>query len=149
MAALTFETREALLTLEQSGNDDAAPVISLKLGLSSTPTVYIANGQLLQAARWTMHIGEAEPGGKARDAGSLTYTNNDGKGECLILVKQSRARFLDVLDMFKGGHASEITIVVDGMQQRDDYSSLWNTETTPRLDVLRVSFEFPLPQSEA
>lgn len=51
--------------------------------------------------------------------------------------------------MFRGGHASEISLDAAGMAQQDDYSSHWNTEANPRLAVLRVGVEFPLPQSEA
>ena len=147
MAALTFETREVLLTLEQNGNVDDAPVISIKLGLSSAPTVYLSNGRTLRDAGWTMIVRELADG--KREPGSLTYTDNAGKGECLVLIHQSPRRFQTMVEMFKGGNASEITIVTDGIEHRDDYSSQWNIDLHPRLHVLGVSFEFPLPQSEA
>ncbi len=151
MAELTFETREALLTLEQNGNEDDMPVISLTLLLSTGPTVYISNGQTLQDVSWTMLVRQLQAGtdNAGREPGSLTYTSSDDNGECLVLINQSADRFQTIVDMFKGGHASEITIVTDGMESRDDYSSAWNTDLAPRLNVLRVSFEFPLPQSEA
>ena len=146
MAALTFETREALLTLDQNGDEEAAPVISLKLSLSSRPTVYVSGGAVLQSARWTMIIRADD---QARQVGTLNYAANDGKPECQVLINQSSRRFHDVLEMFKGGHASEITIEADGMKHQGDYSSHWDTDASPVLTVLRVSFEFPLPQSEA
>ncbi|MES2317157.1 MAG: hypothetical protein V4631_06640 [Pseudomonadota bacterium] len=151
MAAMTFETREVLLTLEQNGNEDDPPIISIKLRVVKSPKIYIATGTLVEQATWTMIVRELRSGAEdqKREPGSLTYTDNDGKGECLVLINQSPSRFQTVVDMFKGGHASEITIVTDSMDPRDDYSSQWDTEAMPRLDVLRVSFEFPLPQSEA
>lgn len=151
MAALTFETREVLFTLEQNGNEDDGPVISIKLRLSASPAVYMSNGQMLQQASWSMIVRELDPAtdDATRELGSLTCTDNEGKGECLVLINQTPDRFLNVVEMFKGGHASEITIVTDGMDQQDDYSSRWNTVDNPRVTVLRVSFEFPLPQSEA
>jgi hypothetical protein len=151
MTALTFETREALLRLEQSGNEDSAPIITLKLSLSSQPTIYISGGQLLQPSRWTMAIRARAPSDQAdqHQAASLTYSVNDGVGECLVQVEQTATRFADLLTMFKGGHTSEITLVIEGLQQQDDYSSLWDTDLTPTLAVINIGFEFPLPQSEA
>lgn len=151
MAALTFETREALLRLEQSGNEDGAPAITLKLGLSTSPTVYLSNGKLLQNAKWTMVVRGRAPDADdgQRAAGSLSYTDADGNGECLVQIEEKASRFADLLAMFKGGHASEITLLIEGLQQRDDYSCQWDTEGMPTLAVLNVGFEFPLPQSDA
>lgn len=146
MASLIFETREAILTLEQNGDQDDVPVISLQLNLTNRPTVYISGGKLLQPFRWTMTIRANDT---AVEVGWISYIDNDGKGECTLVINQSQARFNDVLDMFKGGHASEISIDVDGMTSKDDYSSQWNTDASPVLTVARASFEFPLPQSEA
>ena len=151
MAELTFETREVLLTLEQNGNEDDTPAISLTLILSTGPTVYLPNGKTLQDVSWNMLVRELQSGADDvnRQPGSLTYTSGEDKGECLVLINQSAERFDAMVGMFKGGRASEITIVTDGMEARDDYSSRWNTDLAPRLNVLRVAFEFPLPQSEA
>lgn len=146
MAVLTFETSEVLLTLGQNGAEDDAPVIWFRLRLSSTPTVYVSNGETLQMANWTMLLRQRPDG--AREADSLTYTRGEDKAECQVLVHQSPARFQALLDMLKGGHASEITVVTAGMQQQDDYSSRWDTARSPRLDVLRIGFEFPLPQND-
>lgn len=146
MAVLIFETREALLTLEQNGEQDDIPVISLKLSLTNRPAVYISGGKQLQPSSWSMTIRADDT---AVEVGWISYINNDGKGECTLVINQSSTRFDDVLDMFKGGHASEISIEVEGMTQKDDYSSLWNTDAEPMLMVSRASFEFPLPQSEA
>lgn len=146
MATLIFETREAVLTLEQNGDQDDIPVVSLKLSLSNRPAVYIAGGKLLQPSSWTMTIRADDT---AVEVGWMSYVENDGKGECTLDINQSSTRFDDVLDMFKGGHASEISIEVEGMRQKDDYSSQWDTAAQPILTVSRVSFEFPLPQSEA
>ena len=146
MAALIFETREALLTLEQNGAQDDVPVISLKLSLTNLPTIYVAAGKLLRPSSWSMTIRADDT---AVEVGWLQYADNDGKGECMLVINQSTARFEDVLAMFKGGHASEISIDVDGTTPRDDYSSHWDTLTTPVLTVTRASFDFPLPQSEA
>ncbi len=146
MAALIFETREAVLTLEQNGDQNDIPVISLQLNLANRPTIYISGGKLLQPARWSMTIRADDT---SVEVGWLSYVEHDGKGECGLEINQSQARFDDVLDMFKGGHASEISIDVDGMTKKDDYSSQWDTDNTPTLTVTRASFEFPLPQSEA
>lgn len=146
MALLIFETREALLTLEQNSGQDDVPLISLKLNLSNRPTIYVAGGKLLRPSCWSMTIRADDTAVKV---GSLHFADNDGKGECMLVINQSTARFDDVLAMFKGGHASEISIDVDGTTPRDDYSSHWDTLTTPVLTVTRASFNFPLPQSEA
>lgn len=147
MAVLTFETREVRLTLEQNGDADDAPVISFTLRLSSTPTVYVSNGETLQQANWTMVLRQRPQGASEPD--SLTYTSGEYKSECLVQIHHSPARFRTLLEMLKGGHASEITIVTDGMQHQDDYSSRWDTARASRLNVLRIGFEFPLPQNEA
>jgi hypothetical protein len=146
MAALIFETREAVLTLEQAGDQDDIPVISLQLSLSNRPAVYISGGKLLQPSSWSMTIRADDT---AVEVGWLSYIAAEGKGECVLVINQSQARFDAVLDMFKGGHASEISIDVEGMSAKDDYSSLWDTDASPTLTVARASFEFPLPQSEA
>lgn len=150
MAALTFETREVLLTLEQRAQEDRAPIISIKLKLSSTPTVYAGKRQNLAKAQWMMIVRELQPGDDgAAGPGSVTYSDDDGKPECRVVINHSPERFHDLVQMFKGGNTSEIVIELDGLQRRDDYSSDWNTDQTPKLNVLRVSFEFPLPQNEA
>jgi len=149
MAVLTFETREVLLTLEQRGEENRAPIISIKLKLSSTPTVYVAKRQNLAKAQWMMIVREMQPGDAAGSPGSVTYSENDGKPECRVIINHSPDRFHDLVEMFKGGHTSEIAIELGGLQRRDDYSSDWNTDSMPELCVLRVSFEFPLPQNEA
>jgi len=146
MATLIFETREAVLTLEQNGDQDDIPVISLQLILTNRPTVYISGARLLQPARWSMTIRADDT---AVEVGWISYVEQDGKGECALVINQSQARFNDVLDMFKGGHASEISIDIDGLTKKDDYSSQWDTDSSPILTVARASFEFPLPQSEA
>jgi hypothetical protein len=117
--------------------------------LAPTPIVYVSSGQKLQQSRWTMVVTGGPSGDDKREVGSLTYADVDGKGECLVSVEQSESRFRELVDMFKGGHASEITVVTEGMAKRDDYSSQWDTDRVPKLNVLSVSFEFPLPQSEA
>ncbi|MES2015497.1 MAG: hypothetical protein V4484_03295 [Pseudomonadota bacterium] len=147
MTVLTFETREVVLTLDQHGAANGAPVISFKLRLSSTPSVYVSNGDTLQHANWTMQLRRQVDG--AREADSLTYSRSDGKSECQLRIHQSPGRFRSLLDMLKGGHASEITVVTDGMEHQDDYSSRWDTDRVPVVNVLRVSFEFPLPQCDA
>jgi hypothetical protein len=149
MDALTFETNEAWLTLEQDGAHDAA-LISLRLSLSSARSVYVSNGKTLQMASWTMVVGALAPAdaGPGRAPGTLSYGDNDGKTECLLRIDVAPDRFCELMGMFKGGHASEIALEVGGMTYQDDYSSHWNTEQHPTLPVLRARFEFPLPQRE-
>ena len=150
MAALTFETREVLLTLEQRGNEDRAPIISIKLKLSSTPPVYAGKRQNLAKAQWMMIVRELQPGDDdSGGPGSVTYSDSDGKPECRVMINHTPDRFHNLIEMFKGGTTSEIAIELDGLQRRDDYSSDWDNELQPKLNVLRVSFEFPLPQNEA
>lgn len=145
MAALTFETNEVSLTLEQDGVHDVA-LISLRLNLSSTRAAYVSNGQTLQMASWTMVLGGQADAGRA--PGSLSYSESDGKTECLLRIDVAPARFGELLAMFKGGHASEIVLEVGGMVDQDDYSSRWDTVQYPTLPVLRARFEFPLPQRD-
>lgn len=149
MAALTFETREVLLTLEQRGNEDCAPMMSITLTLSGMPTVYVAGRQNLAKAKWMMAVHERKCGAEDAQSGSVTYSGNDGQPECRVVIAHSPERFRYLVNMFKGGHTSEIAIELDGLQPRDDYSSDWNTDVRPQLNVLRVSFEFPLPQTDA
>jgi hypothetical protein len=52
-----------------------------------------------------------------------------------IEAVQSAERFAALLDMFKGGHASEITVIVDGLADRADDSKDWNTAAYASLPV--------------
>ena len=150
MAALTFETREVLLTLAQQAHAEDTAVITIKLRLSSSPAVYVSGGKLLAQASWNMVVRALPPGaGAPGELGMMSYGGADGTSECLIVIDQAPARFHTIVEMFRGGHVSEITVVTDGMTLQDDYSSQWDTEAQPRLAVVQVSFEFPLPQSEA
>jgi hypothetical protein len=149
MAVLIFEARDAVLTLEQHANTDAPAVISIRLSPSPTPAVYVSGGQDLANAVWIMTVREQQAAAAPCDEGTLVYSDNDGKAECLVTIMQSAQRFGALLAMLKGGHTSEIVIEVGGLQHRADYSNVWDTEAMPALPVLRVGFEFPLPQSEA
>ena len=140
---LSFETGPAQLSLRQCGTVDQAPAITVQLHAADDAQIYTADAHPINGARWTMTI--------TSSAGPALYALTYGGGEralCTILVSQSPERFAILLDMFKGGHASEITIEVDGLIELSDYSRKWDTRAAPTLVIDSVCFEFPLPQSE-
>ena len=81
--------------------------------------------------------------------GSVHYALAKGRPRCVIEVGQAPQRFAALLDMFKGGHASEITVTIDDLADKPDYSKDWNTALHATVPIRAICFEFPLPQSEA
>ncbi len=140
---LSFETGPVQLALRQCGGVDQAPAITVQLHTVGDAQIYTSDAHPIIDARWTMTITSAA----ATALYSLTYGEGE-RTQCAILVSQSPERFAILLDMFKGGNASEITIEVDGLIELSDYSRKWDTRAAPTLVVSSVCFEFPLPQGE-
>ena len=99
------------------------------------------------ACAFTATAASVQPSGHT--AGHIAYARADGKPRCIIEVQQSPERYDALLDMFKDGYVSEITVLIDGLADQPDYSKKWDTAAGDRLTVKAICFEFPLPQSEA
>ncbi len=148
---LVFESRLSFHLLRQEGSVESEPEISLHLELTSGPKVYASDGAAVNQAGWRMRIHRHGRASAAlgHTAGHIAYTRAEGKPRCVIEVQQSPERYDALLDMFKDGYVSEITVLIDGLADQPDYSKKWDTATGDRLTIKAICFEFPLPQSEA
>ena len=144
---LIFESKTSVQVLRQDGVVESEPLIALQLQLTGGPKIYGAAARLLNNVAWTMNI--VRHRGPGHPASVLRYID-DGKGpRCAIDVHQSAERYAALLDMFRGGHVSEMTVLVEGFAERPDYSRRWDTAAAPSLVIASICFEFPLPQSDA
>jgi hypothetical protein len=148
---LIFESRASHQVLRQDGAVESEPVIALELELMSGPNIYAAGAAIVNKAAWHMkiHRHPGAPTASGGPAGSIAYAAAEGKSRCTIAVHQSPGRYAALLDMFKGGYVSEITVMVAGLSDRPDYSKGWDTTAGTELAIEAICFEFPLPQSEA
>jgi hypothetical protein len=148
---LVFESRLTFHVLRQDEAGESAPFLSLRLALTDAPMIYAADGAVINRSAWSMVIRKrvTDDGIVAGILGTATYAAAEGKPHCVIDIVQSPGRFAALLDMLRGGHASEITVVVGDLRDNGDYSREWNTARHASLPVTSISFEFPLPQTEA
>jgi hypothetical protein len=146
---LLFESRLMYHVLHQDTGGESAPFLSLQLVLTDAPTMYASDAAIVNKAAWRMVIHrqspELEP---AALLGTIAYDATHGKPACVIDVFQSPERFAALLEMFKGGHASEITVIVNDLVEKADYSKDWDTALHATIRVTSLCFEFPLPQNE-
>lgn len=150
-AELLFESRTTRHVLRQHGGTEEAPVIALELALTDAPTIYASGGAIINRAAWSMIIRETRPdaGGAPVAPAAMHYAATGDGPRCVIDVPQSPERFAALLTMFRGGHASEITVIVAHLLDKADYSKDWNTALHASLPIASLCFEFPLPQNEA
>lgn len=150
-AELVFESRLSYHVLRQEGTVELDPVITLQLELTGAPKIYASDSFMINHAAWSMTIRRhrAPTLPPSEPPGWINYTATGGKSLCMIDIRQSPERFSALLDMFKGGHASEITLIVDQLADTADYSKKWDTAARASMPVSTICFEFPLPQSEA
>jgi hypothetical protein len=150
-AMLSFESRQSCHVLRQEGAVENAPYISLLLTLIDGPTMYASDAAVINKSAWNMKIQRRSVGdySSPQAIGSIQYSPAKDRPRCLIDIQQSAERFDELLEMFKGGHVSEITIMVDHLADKPDYSKNWNTALHETIPVTSLSFEFPLPQFEA
>lgn len=142
---LSFETGPVQLSLRHCAGRDQAPAIAVQLHVTGGAQIYAGEAQPINEARWVMTITSAA----AAEPYSLSYAAAGERALCTIVVSQSPERFAILLDLFKGGNASEITVDIEGLAESSDYSRKWDTRAAPTLVVSSVCFEFPLPQDEA
>ena len=150
-AELVFESRSSVQVLRQDGAVESEPVISLQLELTAGPKIYADGAAIVNKAAWSMQIHRHSRVrlDATHQPGWMGYASEGNQAHCAIEVHQSPERYAALLDMFRGGHVSEITVVVDGLSDKSDYSRSWDTVAVPNLVIKSVRFEFPLPQSEA
>ena len=151
MTEFMFETRGILLSLGESASASLSATITIDLSMPPQRKVYLPSGRILEKARWKMIITETfepQPGG-SDFMGAVTTEEDGDTDHCFVSINYDSARFAELREMFKGGHASEITVRVDGLIDSSDFSKKWDTGQTPVLNVESISFDFPLPQSEA
>ncbi|WP_426113157.1 hypothetical protein [Massilia sp. PWRC2] len=144
---LIFESRSSVQVLRQDGAAESEPVISLQLQLTGGPRIYTSASRLLNNVAWSMKI--FRHSGTNHPPGWLRYVGDAKQARCAIDVHQSPERYAALLDMFRGGHVSEMTVMVEGLNDQPDYSKRWDTAANPSLTVQSICFEFPLPQSDA
>ncbi len=146
---LCFESRQNYHVLRQDDAVETAPFITLQLVLTDGPTIYASDFSVISKASWNMTIWRRGADDEAAPPlGSVHYAMSKGKPRCVIDVHQSPERFASLLALFKCGHPSEITVVVDGLADKSDYSKDWNTAEGTVVRVKSLSFEFPLPERE-
>lgn len=148
---LVFESRTIFQVLRQEGATENEPLISLQLALTGGPKIYAAGSAIINNGAWSMtiHRHAHARADASHSPGSLTFAMDAGRSRCAIEVHQSRERYAALLEMFRGGYVSEITVVVEGLADKGDYSKRWDTAATPSLTIKSLCFEFPLPQGEA
>lgn len=149
-AELLFESRSITHILRQAGTVEEAPYLSLRLELSDGPIIYVSDGSVVHPSAWSLVIrrcalAESPP----HVSGTLRYVDSGGKPRCVIDVHQSPERYAALLEMFAGGNASEIAVLVEDLSDKADYSKAWNTALRPSIGIQSISFEFPLPLHEA
>lgn len=148
---LVFESRLISHLLRQEETFENESVISLQLELTEAPRIYASDESVINDSIWTMrihrHIGAVSS--VLPPPSGMTYVSGDRRPRCAIEVHQSPERYAETLEMFKGGHVSEISVVVDGFADNADYSKIWNTSTQANIAIESICFEFPLPQNEA
>jgi len=151
MTELLFETRGILLSLGESASASLSATIAIELSMFPQGKVYLPSGRALEKAKWKMIITEISGTQPDDDSamGSVTTEEDGGADHCLVAINHDSSRFAELLEMFKGGHASEITVTVSGLIDSSDFSKKWDTDSLPALKVENISFDFPLPQSEA
>ena len=148
-AVLCFESRQSYHVLRQDEDVEAAPFISLQLVLTDGPTIYASDFSVINRSSWTMTIWKRGAAEAATPLlGSVNYAMSKGKPRCVIDVYQASERFSALLDLFKGGNPSEITVVLGGLADKSDYSKEWNTALGTAIRVKSLGFEFPLPERE-
>lgn len=149
-AKLLFESRLISHVLGQEGPEENEPVMTLRLEMTDGPIIYVSGGAAIKASAWRMKIRRA----RARDTeaprsgATIRYVATEGKPYCVVELSQSPERFTALLGMFMGGHSSEITVVVDELADKADYSKDWNSLDRPSLAIDSISFEFHLPLHE-
>lgn len=148
---LVFESRLTFHVLRQDEAGESAPFLSLRLALTDAPMIYASQAAVVNRAVWHMVIRRRVAADASLPAilGTVTYAAAEGRPNCVIDIVQSPQRFAALLDMLRGGHASEITVVVGDLRENGDYSREWNTARDTTLPVTSIAFEFPLPQTEA
>jgi hypothetical protein len=150
-AKLVFESRLISHLLRQEETVENESVISLQLELTEGPRIYASDDSVVNDSIWTMrihrHIGAITS--VLPPPSCMTYLPGARRAHCAIEVHQSPERYAETLEMFKGGHVSEISIVVDGFSENADYSKVWNTFDQEHIAIESICFEFPLPQNEA
>lgn len=147
-AVLCFESRQSYHVLRQDEDVEAAPFISLQLVLTDGPTIYASDFSVVNRSSWTMTIWKRGAAEEAPPLGTVHYAMSKDKPRCVIEVHQAPERFAALLDLFKGGNPSEITVVLGGLTDKSDYSREWNTALGTAIRVKSVGFEFPLPERE-
>jgi hypothetical protein len=146
---LCFESRQNYHVLRQDDEVETAPFITLQLVLTDGPTIYASDFSVIGKAGWNMTIWKrGDEVASPPPLGAVHYGMSKGKPRCVIEVHQSAERFVALLALFKCGNPSEITVTVDGLTEKSDYSKDWNTAQGALIRVKTLSFEFPLPERE-
>ena len=148
---LVFESRLVYQMLRQDGAVEMEPVITLQLEMTDGPQIYASDGSIINDAAWSMSICRHVPPTQTvtHTPGWVNYAAVADKARCVIDIHQSPDRYGALLEMLKGGRASEITVIIDALVETADYSKKWDTAGRASIPIKSICFEFPLPQSEA
>lgn len=148
---LVFESRLIFNLLRQEETVENESVISLQLELTDGPQIYASDDSVVNDSIWSMrihrHVGSVKE--VLPPPSCMTYAIGDRKARCAIEIHQTPERYVETLEMFKGGHVSEITVVVANFSDNADFSKIWNTCAQAKMAIESICFEFPLPQSDA
>lgn len=144
---LVFESNLVHQVLRQEGTAEVEPVISLQLEFTDGPQIYSSDSSAVNDLAWSLRIQR-----QCTDAPpppiTMSYVAVEQERRCTIDLHQSPERYAAMLQMFRGGYVSEITVVVEAFVVKADYSRLWNTDAQSSIAINSICFEFPLPQNE-
>lgn len=148
---LVFESNLAHQVLRLEGTAEVDPFISLQLEFTDGPQIYTADSSAVNELAWSLKIQRHGQTGLhvPLPSSTINYVAEEGKSRCTLEVHQSPERYAAMLEMFRGGYLSEITVIVAGFVDKADYSKLWDTDAQASIAIKSICFEFPLPQNES
>lgn len=144
---LVFESNLVHQVLRQEGTAEVEPVISLQLEFTDGPQIYSSDAFAVNDLAWSLRI-QRQGTDVPLPPSTMSYLAVEQERRCTLDVHQSPERYSAMLEMFRGGYVSEITVIVEGFVDKADYSKLWNTDAQSSIAIKSICFEFPLPQNE-
>lgn len=144
---LVFESNLVHQVLRQEGTAEVEQVIALQLEFTDGPQIYSSDASAINDLAWSLRI-QRQGVDVPLPPSTMSYVAVEQERRCTLDVHQSPERYAAMLQMFRGGYVSEITVIVEGFVDKADYSKLWDTDAQASIVIKSICFEFPLPQNE-